>query len=329
MRPTRDPNAFTLIELLVVIAIIALLVAMLLPALSMAKEIVKYNICKANEKQTSTAWFGFATGHKDRFPGYAVSTMEHWGVCWNQLLNREFFRGNDPACYPTWAYGDEPPLYGPLIKFWDFWDPGPGPGTIPPYFFNKDLGKKYMTCTKYQAWGAPGSTSNIWSRPWIANDNAVGGHYYTNTPGEWGYGATLDPASIFYDAGLMLPDSQVPNAVYRSPGFYVLGRRTDSWANASNKYLMWEAEAGNDMDRYSGVTGTTGTVDGTLPLNDDPSKAPWCARGGEVAFRHMLTTDQSLWQQRARGSIIYVDGHVGEWNPNLPQNLSRNFNPPE
>ena len=64
-------RGFTLIELLVVISIIALLVAMLIPALTMAREIVRYNVCKANMKNTSTAWHGFAAIHDNRFPGFA------------------------------------------------------------------------------------------------------------------------------------------------------------------------------------------------------------------------------------------------------------------
>jgi prepilin-type N-terminal cleavage/methylation domain-containing protein/prepilin-type processing-associated H-X9-DG protein len=78
--PAAGPRAFTLVELLVVIGIIAMLVAILLPALNRAREKANMIKCLGNQRQIGQAYLMHAAEHRNYVPTAGLIHQPEWNA---------------------------------------------------------------------------------------------------------------------------------------------------------------------------------------------------------------------------------------------------------
>jgi prepilin-type N-terminal cleavage/methylation domain-containing protein len=96
-RERREGRAFTLVELLVVIGVIAILLAILLPALTKAQDSARQVQCQSNLRQIGAALVLYSYDNRDRYPDPIAL-----GGSWGYRRAPGFRSLVDPSSYPEW-----------------------------------------------------------------------------------------------------------------------------------------------------------------------------------------------------------------------------------
>ena len=153
-----NPRAFTLIELLVVITIVALLIALLLPAVKKAKEAARVVQCASNLRQFSYAMVTYAADNHSALASYTPNpdTSDWPNPVWSrddaEIIglggddSRDTFRGRRKLN----AYSNREAFRCPSDRGWS------SPGPPDPFGSNYDprrYGNSYFSASRWYARG--------------------------------------------------------------------------------------------------------------------------------------------------------------------------------
>jgi prepilin-type N-terminal cleavage/methylation domain-containing protein len=184
----HSKKAFTLVELLVVISIIALLMAILMPALQRVKKQAQDMVCRSNLRQYGIAQNVYLDGNDDKYPDAWVSLVKNETPVAGYQRYCRWHDPRYPADGPFWPYlaaeklhlcqtfkvlakseGQNHPYHDTIIPI------------VPYYSYSMNYflsSKKRSEFTRSHSEIFFFSEENMWLRPgcdWVLNDNALCG----------------------------------------------------------------------------------------------------------------------------------------------------------
>jgi prepilin-type N-terminal cleavage/methylation domain-containing protein/prepilin-type processing-associated H-X9-DG protein len=209
----KKKQAFTLIELLVVIAIIAILAAMLLPALSKAKVKAQATHCMNNSRQLMMAWMQYYSDNDDRL-------VNNYGQPFSGLEEKN-------QTYQSWA--NNIMGWGATDMFGNRMDKTDGITEAPFYKYSSGLG--IYKCPADRFVSPKQATAGIAARPRSYSMNGFFGVYDPGVPSPAGnnnyptYRQFLKAGSIPNPATLFVTCDEHPDSI--NDGFLQANPHTD------------------------------------------------------------------------------------------------------
>jgi prepilin-type N-terminal cleavage/methylation domain-containing protein/prepilin-type processing-associated H-X9-DG protein len=226
----KTTRGFTITELLVVVGLIAVLISLLMPAISRARAAANAARCLCNLRQMATAWTMYVNESKGRLPEYQWTTPLSpdvaWQAYWPGILDRFRVRGDAILC--------------------------PTAGEVIPFNQNKGYGNAVYAWTgKYSA---PGSVARLNTVTW--RDSSYGYNRYLTVAEAFGTSGritkvgSVKPLSnvpLFFDS--VFADARPPNGTEPLPVAAPPNLRGDSLpANAPEHWRFLIARHGRGIN---------------------------------------------------------------------------------
>ena len=296
----RRVNAFTLIELLVVIAIIALLVSILVPSLTRARDMARKAACSVNMSNHGKSMALYVSlydsyPHMSPWPGMpsrpltsptGSNAVNGWPKFYG-VLEMNGFKGTEKTSWGNWYYG------GPVDEVWDgclcpamdapsIWAAADNAASLPDFGgHGTDLYR-----VSFHKW-AIGYQWNKWLR------SAVGGRRLPTTPG---------PAALWENV-LIYPGDLYQWISGRidlrdEPPYYIQAITPDELSQASDIAQAWDSW---DLESTPNIPWTTEAQSGWVPCVPGWHVGPY-GFGMRVAFNG--------FRHKSCANILYADGHV-------------------
>lgn len=244
-------RGFTLVELLVVISIIALLIALLLPALARAKDAANTIVCASNERQMGIAMEEYEQTW-NAYPTEYVNPMEYFGG--RQLVSYHDFTWCDAVIREMYGReGEEKPGIDAIFS-----DPG------------------YPVRPKNYAQGSEAlAVSDCYQINGFNSQFGAGNHWRVTLPnGDWGPGG--------FPGSINVPGSPLP--IWIRPG--AVTQPSQTWLIVDGRVTGWPYyfDFGTGMRQYNDFFqgGVAGAPLWNPPPHDNNSKYNWLFCDGHV-----------------------------------------------